>query len=141
MTDNQILELIQKLIDKTKLNKIYWRRCQNSDFALKPLRKLATETVIYNFELTSTKIDLSNSYVCKINNGYFFLIFIPSILSGDIYLYSQTDDSEFSRVYASTEALDDVQIISQLKRLYNIVDVSLSNAPIDAFIEDFLTNE
>lgn len=141
MTDNQILELIQKLIDKTKLNKIYWRRYKNSDFTLKPLRKLATENTVYNFELTSTALDSANSYVCKVNNGYFFLIFIQNIFSGDIYLYSQTDDSEFSRIYASTENLSDVQIVSQLKRLYNIVDVSLSNAPIDAFIEDFLTNE
>lgn len=141
MTDNQIMELIQKLIDKTKLNKIYWRRYEHSDFELKPLKKLATETSLYDFELMSTPLDPSNSYVCKVNNGYFFLIFIPNIFGGNIYLYSQTDDSEFSRVYASTENLNDVQIVSQIKRLYNLVDVSLSNAPIDAFIEDFLMNE
>lgn len=66
------------------------------------------------------------------------------MISGtEITLRVQTNSSKNSKIYASTSSVseDNLQISSQLKRLYNLVESTPVFTEIDDFINDFISNE
>ena len=112
--------LINKLIVRTKDQLLRWSKYNSSIIPLKD-----TKRDLFN---TSKYLDNSHALVndaCYYSNHFdtfFFLMVYKDYLNNSIIkLHVQTADSEYSKIYAST-AEDDAQIISELKRLYNLVD-------------------
>ena len=74
------------------------------------------------------------------NDGCFFLLIYRYLVTNTrIDLQVQTKNSKNSKIYASSD--DNVEISSQLKRLYNLVDSMPSSTEIDDFISTFIETE
>lgn len=140
---NDCALLIEKLIKMTKDNSLCWVHCNKSNIALKPLPtsplNLDSHPRFSSKDLSTLK--LNESYVCNYEHGYFFLLLYQSPFRDSLSLRVQTDTAEYSRVYISTDETDEVNIISQLKRLYNLISSTQSTEDIDVFINDFIKGE
>lgn len=125
-------KLISKLIQKTKHHSIKWKRA-HSPALVKPTKSEEFEVYLQNVLL----FDIENSYYADYNGGQFFLI--SDEVSHDVTLLVQSLSSSYSMVYASTVNETDTNIISELKRLYNIVDSV--DYDVSAFVDDFLAQD
>lgn len=139
MNNNQSIALLQKLIQKTKDNSIHWKKLSSSHVSLKPL-PASSILVIATQPDDLFSLDREHSYVYSYENGMFALLAYQTTLGHDIYLRVQTDDSPNSHNCVSTISNNDVDEISQLKRLYNLVDSSYLTYELENFIDDFLKN-
>lgn len=131
MNENS-LALILKLIAETKEGHLRWCKYDTLSNELKPEKA----------DIFSPKGSFSGAlcedycYMARHESTFFFLITQEDILGYPyIVLYAQTHDSAYSKAYASTSG-SAVNIISELKRLYNIVE-SLDD-PIDNSIRAFI---
>lgn len=144
---NNAYYLLTKLIDRTKQGTITWQRCSQTDIALKGSYKSPLEESLHNPLANSfcPSIDNEHSYVASYNEGYFFLVvYRSSFTNNKIELRVQTKKSQYSSIYASsvetTETNNDINVPSQLKRLYNLIDDSTSNEAIDSFVNSFIND-
>lgn len=126
------LKLISKLIQKTKQHSIKWRHA-HSRALVKPTKSKEFEVYLQNTLL----FDTENSYYADYNRGQFFLI--SDGVSHDVTLLVQSRHSSYSMAYASTVNEADTNIISELKRLYNIVDSI--DYDVSAFVDNFLAQD
>lgn len=143
MNNNTSLTLIKKLINLTKNDEITWHKVTDTDIDLKPLPASPYNRLLTAANaLTNSSIFIrEHSYVSTYNDGYFFLLLHRNVFEDIIKLQVQTEASENSRVYATTSASDDnVDIASQLKRLYNLIDQSSASVEIDNFINEFINH-
>lgn len=142
MNDNTLL-LISNLIERTKSGELSWNHYQNSSFDLKPLYSSPLEGSVMELAVDTINKPIlipEDSFVCSYNNGYFFLLLYRYLVTNTrIVLQVQTETSKNSKIYASSD--DSVEISSQLKRLYNLIDSTPSSAEIDDFISDFIETE
>lgn len=142
-----VLSLINQLIERTKTEELSWKPYSNFESVLKPLYSSPLKLspmISASQSITKPVLIPEESYVCIYNNGYFFLLLYRSMLLGtEITLRVQTKSSENSKIYASTssDSEDNLQISSQLKRLYNLVESTPVFAEIDEFIDNFISNE
>lgn len=145
--NNNTSALISKLISFTKAGLIAWERYSQTNIECKPLPQSALDcTGSFQEELNRIMpptLDKNASYLCKYGEGYFFLLlYRTSTLSSKLELRVQTDTSINSQVYASYNSSgylkEDVNIASQLKRLYNLVDTASYTDGIDDFINSFI---
>jgi len=141
MTETSI-SFIEKIIEKTKQNELRWIRYEQGNVELKPdknnsLTNTALVAMRSALEPTPNK---KSSFYAEYKDGFIFLIFYsdPITHSGRITLRAQTKSGDHSKQYASTSG-DDKDVVSQLKRLYNIIDAS-SDDDIDSFVNDFIKN-
>lgn len=138
------LSLIEHLIERTKSEELIWLPFHEANFKLKPIYQSPLDinpVDIISSTMSRPVLNKSESYACKYNNGYFFLLVYRSVaINAEIELRAQTLNSKNSKVYASSSG-SDTKISSQLKRLYNLVDNAPSLAEIDKFVENFITNE
>lgn len=113
------MPLISRLIEKTKNNDLTWSKYNEDDNPLKNTKKdfFTSKSVKHDHMI------FDSCYSCQFNNTSFFLMAYDSYNRSGTYvvLYAQTKDSEYSREYASTNS-DNTEEISELKRLYNIVE-------------------
>lgn len=147
MSNNQTLELIESLIQKTKNSTITWNKYSNTNYEIKPLPKSSLDNnhALSDVSLADTAeyttFEPTNSYVSAFGDGIFLLLFYSSILFGNrLDLRVQTKNSQTSKIFASTESKN-VEISSQLKRLYNIADSANSTLDIDTFVDNFVKSE
>ena len=150
MNNKHSLSIIQKLIQKTKDSSIIWVKCAKSEIKLLPLAhsKLNEGCVSSAAEVISSLANpilfMEDSYVCTYNQGIFFLLLYRDHLSlnSHLELRIQTKKSENSKIFASTRFSDesDVEIASQLKRLYTLIEESTLDPEIDSFIQSFLND-
>ena len=142
MNDNA-LPLIANLIERTKNEKLSWHHYSNSSFDLKPIYSSPLEGSVVELAVDTINKPVlipDDSFVCSYNNGCFFLLLYRYLVTNTrIVLQVQTKTSKNSKIYASSD--DSVEISSQLKRLYNLVDSVPSSAEIDDFISDFIETE
>lgn len=142
MNDNTLL-LIANLIERTKSGELSWHHYQNSSFDLKPIYSSPVESTIMDIAVDTIGKPVfipEDSYVCSYNDGCFFLLLYRYLVTNTrIDLQVQTKNSKNSKIYASSD--DNVEISSQLKRLYNLVDSIPSSAEIDDFINTFIETE
>ena len=128
-----------------KDNSLCWVRYCQSQIELKPLPPSPLDDGPFNiansFALLSKGIDTENSYVCHYNQGYFFLLLYDTLLQNSLTLRVQTDSAEYSRIYLSTSDTDDVNVVAQLKRLYNLISSHESTQDVDNFINSFINGE
>lgn len=142
-----VLSLIDQLIERTKTKELSWKPYSNFKSALKPLysSSLKLSPILSASQSINKPVLIpEESYVCVYNNGYFYLLLYRSMISGtEITLRVQTNSSKNSKIYASTSSVseDNLQISSQLKRLYNLVESTPVFTEIDDFINDFISNE
>lgn len=138
------LSLIKQLIDRTKNEELIWIPFSKSNFELKPIYQSPldkTPAALATSVAGRPILSNSESYACKYNNGYFFLLVYQTIMGNSkIELRVQTQDSKNSKVYASSTG-SSTDISSQLKRLYNLIDNAPSLVEIDNFIDNFMENE
>ena len=141
--DNNLL--LEKLIKMTKDNSLCWVRYCQSQIELKPLPPSPLDDGPFNiansFALLSKGIETENSYVCHYKQGYFFLLQYDTLLQNSLTLRVQTDSAEYSRIYLSTSDTDDVNVVAQLKRLYNLISSHESTQDVDNFINSFINGE
>lgn len=149
MSNNSSELLLKKLIAKTKTSSITWKKLSLADIEIKGLPPSALDET-FNQTMVSvigslsdrSHMDVENSYVSIYNDGIFILLLYRSVISGnDIELRVQTKTSPNSKIYATTIDEKDVNLISQLKRLYNLVEASFSSRDIDSFVDDFLNQK
>ncbi len=76
-------------------------------------------------------------YYADYHGGRFFLIYDGA--SYDITLLVQTSSSSYSQVYASTLDENSIDIVSELKRLYNLVDSM--DYDVFTFVNDFISQD
>lgn len=129
---NVAFELISKLIQKTKHQSIKWKNTLSSD-SIKPPKSIEFKAYIQNVLLFNKE----NCYYADYNGGQFFLIFDD--MSNDIVLLVQTPSSSYSQMYASTLDESNADIISELKRLYNLVDSI--DYDVSTFVDDFIAQD
>lgn len=149
MKNNKTIDLINKLIEKTKDSSISWNKCSNSNIELKPLSHFPIESALVTALATSAKyasqgvsLNEESSYVGTYANGVFFLLAYCSVIGSSILeLRVQTKASSTSKLFASSTSENDPTIAAQLKRLYNIIDSTNQSSDIDSFIDEFLTKE
>lgn len=115
------MPLINKLIEETKNELLVWSKYDIENDFLKPTKKNFFSETLNNAD----RIIYESSYLCRFHDTSFFLIAYDRFMQ-DAYvtLYAQTKYSEYSRAYASTCSVEDSNTdeISQLKRLYNLVE-------------------
>lgn len=125
------LLFIQKAIEKTKNHSLKWYSLHKGKNSPTILHKPTEDTVSY-----TTKPAELLSFYSKYNNGYIFLLCYENFLSNEYSLEIQTESSPFAKQLASST--DTLEISTQLKRLYNIVEDYSSDITI--FIDDFLNS-
>lgn len=142
--NNLTIKFIEKLIEKTKMSELNWIRCTQDAPDVKPSKasRLGAPMLVSKSAMNVVfvpQVHKEASYFCRFNNGYIFLLYKMS-LSGQtslLTLTAQTDDSPYSKTYVSDDEKD-LEIVSSLKRLYNIIDTS--DPDIDAYINEFLNS-
>ncbi len=132
MKEDTAFKLISKLIHKTKNHSIKWKSVQSTAL-IKPFTSKKYSTYLENIFL----LDMNNSYYADYNGGQFFLIIDE--VSRDVTLIVQIPSSSHSMIYASTVDEIDTDIISELKRLYNLVDSI--DYDISAFVDEFINQD
>ncbi len=129
MNENALL-FIQKAIEKTKNHSLKWCYICNDVYPKTILNKDSENTLIRISEYYS-----SLSFYSQYNNVYIFLLcYNKGFTLSEYTLAIQTENSPYAKQLASSD--DSLDINTQLKRLYNIVEDYVSN--ITTFIDDFL---
>lgn len=133
MNENAYL-LITKLIEQTKSLSLHWCGYATSPILLKPVkREIFSDSTFFPEQ---QPIINEASFLCQHGNAVFLLIAAEDLWGNPfLTLYVQTTDSSYSKVYASTED-NDIQISSELKRLYNLID-SMDD-PVDDSVRNFI---
>lgn len=126
-------KLISKLIEKTKNHELLWKKYDAAIYSLKTEKdNQFSSTSNSNFD----ENQYDSSYVAYSFGTIFFLITYYNLLGApNIKLCVQTDTSSYSKTYAHTGD-SNKNIISELKRLYNIVESY--DDPIDESIRAFI---
>ena len=133
MNENAHL-LLDKLIKETKNLSISWRKYDPNIELLKPTKK---DLFSADNDELSTYAPIDASYVCNYQSTQFFLLAYDDLWAGPfIKLYVQTLDSNHSKLYAASTGENDFDIITELKRLYNLVESF--DDPIENSIRDFI---
>lgn len=149
MPNKQVLPLIHTLIKKTKDGSLIWNKYSELMPKIKnlPINRLdnSFDQMLNSSEEYISKgiyLDPYHSYVSSFASGTFFLLLYTSILEENtIVLRVQTESSETSKIYASTENESNVDILSNLKRLYTLIDSTNATMDIDTFIDNFIKSE
>lgn len=129
---NIAFELISKLIKKTKQQSIKWKHMQSTT-SFKPT--ISAEYGDYLHNLLS--LDVEDSYCADYDGGQFFLI--VDTFSRDVMLIVQTPSSSHSMIYASTSDKSNLEIVTELKRLYNLVDSI--DYDVSTFVYEFINQD
>lgn len=111
-----VVELLGKLISKTKDYSIQWKH-MSPRIRIKPYFK-QDDRIEHAHDLLLQ--DMENSYYSDFEDGRFFLISHEG--THEVKLIVQSASSSRSVQYASTLDVANPNIISELKRLYNLVD-------------------
>lgn len=131
MNENANL-LISKLIERTKSKEICWRSYDVSSNLLKPLKK---DVFSDSYPDTDT-IEADSCYFATYLDTTFFLMTYLDVFNNiSVRLYVQTDSSRSAKLYIKTTELD-VFVVSELKRLYNIVESY--DDPIEDSVRNFI---
>lgn len=148
----QTLQIVKKLIEKTKKESIRWQSFSVSQAKLKPLKGSVEDPYSSYSTLTASicfQIRNDLSYCAKIDNGYFFLLagyaegpVAPSVISTandeliplNYSLRVQSDADNDSIEIIGNYSSEDEQV--QLIRLYNLVKSSTSN--VTSLLNHFL---
>lgn len=143
MTTIKSITILDKLIEKTKNNSIRWEKYSESDISIKPLPISPLDTLpsISKDIISMSYLNSESSYICSFNGGTFALLLYTNTLHNELYLRVQTENSAYSKNYASTLQENDVTEAAKLKRLYNLVNALYTSIDIDEFVENFLKNE
>lgn len=141
MNNNESVKLINFLITKTKSSEIKWDSYTN--YSLKPLPS-STKALSFS-EITSNVIlgsmsSISEGYACSIDKAQFFLLLHnDGLLNNKLVLRVQMDNVSYSKIYASSD--ETLEIASQLKRLYNLVENSVKTPELDSYIKSLIDDE
>lgn len=149
MNNNKSAKLIEKLIYATKDNSILWVNLSISNISLKPLPSTKLNDSLFSSisssveSLNGPSLSTEDSYVGQLGDGYFFLLLYQNMFNNNhLILRVQTKSSSNSRIYAtSNETEENLEISSQLKRLYNLINDSYCTKDIDSFINQFIKSE
>lgn len=133
--ENNSLAFIEKAITKTKNKSLQWNSLYMNSHLLNVQSVLTPTASPFSDTLLEKR-----SFYCTYKNGYIFLlcygtdgaIFFPSSYSLEI----QTSISSYPKTIAESDT--NIEIDTQLKRLYNLVEDSYSN--VSSFIDDFLNS-
>nr|UVY38550.1 MAG: hypothetical protein [Bacteriophage sp.] len=141
MNTETIIKVIQKCIDDTKQNKLYWKLLSSNPTLekTKPLRlNNITSTRSLNIPL-----NFSSAYYAKYKDGFFFLkqstqsAQLSFLQEGTIFLYVQKSLEAYSELITASDS-NNSEINILLRRLFIIVDAQISAT--DNFIDDFLNS-
>lgn len=141
--NNQNLELLNSLIEKTKSNSIHWKPLSSCPVDIKTEKGHNSNLNISDTAInaiTFQQVNKSLSYFVHYKDGYIFLLLKDSFANLEkttISLVVQTELSNNSMEYATTQDKDN-QVIASLKRLYNIVDSY--DYDIASFVNDFIND-
>lgn len=141
---NSTLDLIIKLISKTKDGFLSWQKLSHSAFTLKPpYQSPLDEANVIHSPSVSEFTDSENCYLCNYQEGYFILLFSDNFaVPPTVELRIQTKNSDYSQIIATTDTEhnddDTIKITSQLKRLYNIVANAVNVPSVEQLINNFM---
>ena len=131
MNENANL-LISKLIERTKNQEICWRSYDVSTNLLKPLKQ---DIFGNNYSDTDTVLTDSCYFATYLDTTFFLMTYLDVFSNVSVRLYVQTESSRSAKLYIkSTES--DIFVVSELKRLYNIVESY--DDPIDDSVRNFI---
>lgn len=153
MTNEQLLNLIKKIIEKTKNHSLKWSYLRDNPSIMnsEPFDTLS----IYNTVTPSCVDDIQKGYYANFKNGFIFLLpfentnFISNFPAQSTMIKCPTENQKeivlrvqpskyayFTKLADTNNSNSDINI--QLKRLYTIVENSVSD--VDSFIDDFLNS-
>ena len=139
MNTETIIKVIQKCIDDTKQNKLYWK-ILSSNLTIENTKPLNLMDMTLKSSLT-TPINFSNAYYTKYKEGFFFLKQTPNPMlfpqDNSISLYVQKNSKSYSEIIAASDSANPA-INILLRRLFFIIDAQISTP--DNFIDDFLNS-
>lgn len=140
MNTETIIKVIQKCIDDTKENKLYWKLL-SSNPTIENTKPVSFIDMTSKMSLTAP-ITVSNAYYAEYKEGFFFLKQTPKLMSfpqdNSISLYVQKNSESYSELIAvSYSANPAINIL--LRNLSIIVDTQISS--FDNFIDDFLNSD
>nr|DAD66918.1 MAG TPA: hypothetical protein [Siphoviridae sp. ctv2R2] len=141
MNTETIIKVIQKCIDDTKQNKLYWKLL-SSNPSLEKNKSLSLNDVTSARSII-VPTHFSNAYYTEYKEGFFFLkrayehTSLSLLQEGTIFLYVQKSLESYAElITASDSNISEINIL--LRRLFILVDAQIS-AP-DNFIDDFLNS-
>lgn len=134
MADSRYVEFIEKIIVRTKNNRLKWRYLDTKEELYEGMgwTKTETEYVIFggNKEITIPNFNVEDSFYTNIDNMY-IVVYVWMDQPAELYIIPNT--------YKKVTILTPDEYGEHITRLLNIVQSQFPNA--ESFIDSFLKNE
>ena len=140
-----ILKILNKLLQDTRIQKLKWKNLYHSSATLHPLyqgKDSITDSINRQVEsnvcVSLIGVDMEHSYVAEIAGGAFFLISEDDQIN--LELRMQEQNKQYSEKITSTSTTNDIEILSKIKELYNLIRFSGYGADNSDFLNNFFNS-